>query len=105
MNYNHECDHLFQALHLDYVVAAANLYGQIFGVKGTTDRVSIRNVLQGVHVPPFTPKSSVKIHLTDKEMEEERESSDPGKLGDFFPKGLTSPLGFPSCFYCLCVCR
>lgn len=69
------------AMHMDYVVAAANLCGQIFRVKGTTDRASVRNVLQDVHVPPFTPKSSVKIQLTDKELEAERkrESGDPEK--------------------------
>lgn len=82
---------------MDYVVAAANLYAQIFAVKGPSDQASVRNVLQGVHVPPFTPKSSVKIQLTDKELEEERkrESGDPGKSGDFFfpkhPPTLTPP--------------
>lgn len=71
---------------MDYVVAAANLHAQIFGVEGTADLASVRNLLQGVHVPPFTPKSSVKIQLTDKELEEERsrESGGPGKSGDFF---------------------
>ncbi|KAM9361812.1 ubiquitin-like modifier-activating enzyme 1 [Symphorus nematophorus] len=61
------------ATHMEYVVAAANLYGQIYGVNGTRDFASIRNILETVSVPPFTPRSSVKIHLTDKEMEEEKE--------------------------------
>ncbi|KAM9758223.1 ubiquitin-like modifier-activating enzyme 1 [Menidia menidia] len=56
--------------HLEYVVAAANLYGQIYGIKGTRD--SVKEILKTVQVPPFTPKSSVKIHVTDKEMEEEK---------------------------------
>uniref|UniRef100_A0A4W5PET7 E1 ubiquitin-activating enzyme n=1 Tax=Hucho hucho TaxID=62062 RepID=A0A4W5PET7_9TELE len=60
--------------HMDYVVAAANLYGQIYGIVGTRDCSAIRSILERVHIPAFTPKSSVKIHLTDKEMEEERES-------------------------------
>ncbi|TKS71314.1 Ubiquitin-like modifier-activating enzyme 1 [Collichthys lucidus] len=47
-----------QAVHMDFVVAAANLYGQIFGVKGTRDRASVRDILEKVVVPPFTPKSS-----------------------------------------------
>ena len=58
---------------MDYVVAAANLYGQIYGISGTRDPVSIRELLKEVHVPSFTPNSSVKIHVTDKEMEEEKE--------------------------------
>ncbi|XP_072238105.1 ubiquitin-like modifier-activating enzyme 1 [Leuresthes tenuis] len=67
--------------HMDFVVAAANLYGQIYGIEGTRDSNSIREILVGVNVPSFTPKSSVKIHLTDKEMEEEKnkESDDAEK--------------------------
>lgn len=68
-------------------MAAANLYGQLFGVKGTKDLASLRNVLENIKVPPFNPKSSVKIHLTDKEMEEERqkEGDDAGEfLFNFF---------------------
>ncbi|XP_051270143.1 ubiquitin-like modifier-activating enzyme 1 [Dicentrarchus labrax] len=67
--------------HMEYVVAAANLYGQIYGIKGTRDCTSIREILEKVHVPPFTPKSSVKIHVTDKEMKEakERDSDDAEK--------------------------
>lgn len=70
---------------MDYVVAAANLYGQIHGVKGTRDYAYVRKILGNVHVPPFTPKSSVKIQLTDKELEEEKnkDSDDAGKSGDF----------------------
>ncbi|XP_053172393.1 ubiquitin-like modifier-activating enzyme 1 [Scomber japonicus] len=59
--------------HLDYVVAAANLYGQIYGIKDRRDCASIREIVERVQVPSFTPKSSVKIHATDKEMEEEKE--------------------------------
>lgn len=67
--------------HLEYVMAAANLYGQIYGIKGTRDCASIRKILEKVHVQSFTPKSSVKIHLTDKEMEEDKkkESDDTEK--------------------------
>lgn len=63
---------------MDYVAAAANLYAQIYGIRGTRDRNSIRRIVQNVAVPPFTVKSSVKIHLTDQEMEEERGCDDSG---------------------------
>uniref|UniRef100_A0A8C7VRZ1 E1 ubiquitin-activating enzyme n=1 Tax=Oncorhynchus mykiss TaxID=8022 RepID=A0A8C7VRZ1_ONCMY len=78
--------------HMDYVVAAANLYGQIYGIVGTRDSSAIRSILETVHIPAFTPKSTVKIHLTDKEMEEERESGhlDTGRL-DELQKKLSSP--------------
>ncbi|XP_040060409.2 ubiquitin-like modifier-activating enzyme 1 [Gasterosteus aculeatus] len=59
--------------HMDYVVAAANLYGQIFGISGTRDRASITKTLEKVRLPSFTPKSSVKIHLSDEEMEEDKQ--------------------------------
>ncbi|KAM3836192.1 ubiquitin-like modifier-activating enzyme 1 [Diretmus argenteus] len=66
--------------HMDYVVAAANLYGQVYRIPGTRDRPAIKEVLEKIHVPPFTPQSSVKIYVTDKEMEDEkeRESHDVG---------------------------
>ncbi|XP_041743474.1 ubiquitin-like modifier-activating enzyme 1 isoform X2 [Coregonus clupeaformis] len=76
--------------HMDYVVAAANLYGQIYGIVGTRDCSAIRSVLERVHIPAFTPKSTVKIHLTDKEMEEERESGNLGRLEEL-QKKLSSP--------------
>ncbi|KAM6928447.1 ubiquitin-like modifier-activating enzyme 1 [Xenentodon cancila] len=62
--------------HVEYVVAAANLYGCIYGIEGKRHCTSIRNILEDVHVPSFTPSSTVKIHLTDKEMEEERKKTD-----------------------------
>lgn len=64
---------------MDYVVAAANLYAQIFGIKGTRDRVSIRKMLADVAVPPFAVTSSVRIHLTDQEMEEAKEGDGSGE--------------------------
>ncbi|XP_074529752.1 ubiquitin-like modifier-activating enzyme 1 [Halichoeres trimaculatus] len=61
--------------HMDFVVAAANLYGQIYGINGTRDSATIREILKNVSVPSFTPKSSVKVHLTDEEMEEDKEKN------------------------------
>ncbi|XP_041946570.1 ubiquitin-like modifier-activating enzyme 1 [Alosa sapidissima] len=55
--------------HMDFVVAAANLYGQTYGIKGSRDRAAIRVTLGKVRVPEFAPKSSVKIHVSDEEME------------------------------------
>lgn len=72
---------MFQNTHMEYVVAAATLYGQIFGINGT--RESVRKILATADVPLFTPKSSVKIHLTDKEMQEDKEK-ESGDAGDFF---------------------
>ncbi|KAG7244681.1 hypothetical protein INR49_029700 [Caranx melampygus] len=54
-------------------MAAANLYGQIYNIKGTRDCASIKKILETVEVPAFTPSSSVKIHVTDEEMKADRE--------------------------------
>lgn len=58
---------------MDFIVAAANLYGQIYGITGSKNRADIQSVLQGVKVPEFTPKSSVKIAETDQQLKEENE--------------------------------
>ncbi|KAG7495128.1 ubiquitin-like modifier-activating enzyme 1 [Solea senegalensis] len=59
--------------HMEYVVAAANLYGHIYGIEGTRDGASIARILDKVQVPSFTPSSSVTIHANDTELEESRE--------------------------------
>lgn len=54
-------------------MAAANLYGQIYGITGSRNRADIQSILQEVKVPEFTPKSSVKIAVTDQQLKEENE--------------------------------
>ncbi|XP_073325275.1 ubiquitin-like modifier-activating enzyme 1 [Pagrus major] len=82
--------------HMEYVMAAANLYGQIYGINGTRDFPSIRKILESVHVPSFTPKSSVKIHVTDKEMEEDKakgsDDADKARLEELKGKLASSSL-------------
>lgn len=64
---------------MDYIVAAANLTAQLYGMEGTRDRASIKQISDEVTVTSFTPKSSVKIHLTDKEMNEDKDCDDAGE--------------------------
>lgn len=54
---------------MDYVIAAANLYAQTYGLQGSTDREAVAKLLQNVKVPVFTPKSGVKIHVSDQELQ------------------------------------
>uniref|UniRef100_A0A8C6UM96 E1 ubiquitin-activating enzyme n=1 Tax=Neogobius melanostomus TaxID=47308 RepID=A0A8C6UM96_9GOBI len=61
--------------HMDYIVAAANLYGQTYGISGSTDRAMIRGLLDRVPVPQFTPQS-LTIPVTDEEMEESESDED-----------------------------
>lgn len=55
---------------MDFIVASANLYGQIYGIKASTDRDGMVKILEGVHVPSFHPKSSVTIAVMDEELKE-----------------------------------
>lgn len=54
---------------MDYIMAAANLYAQTYGLPGNTDRAAVTKILQDVHVPTFTPRSGVKIHVSDQELQ------------------------------------
>lgn len=54
---------------MDYVVAAANLFAQTYGITGTRDREAIVELLCQVQVPEFTPKSGVRIHISDQELQ------------------------------------
>nr|XP_023026513.1 ubiquitin-like modifier-activating enzyme 1 [Leptinotarsa decemlineata] len=55
-------------LHLDYVLAAANLKAQVYGIPTNRDRAYIAEVVSKVEVPEFVPKSGVKIAVTDSQM-------------------------------------
>uniref|UniRef100_A0A673BCV8 E1 ubiquitin-activating enzyme n=1 Tax=Sphaeramia orbicularis TaxID=375764 RepID=A0A673BCV8_9TELE len=61
-------------LHMDYIVAAANLFAQTYGLQGSTDRAGVIKILQEVDVPVFTPRSGVKIHVSDQELQNSNSS-------------------------------
>uniref|UniRef100_A0A2K5RYN3 Ubiquitin-like modifier-activating enzyme 1 n=1 Tax=Cebus imitator TaxID=2715852 RepID=A0A2K5RYN3_CEBIM len=67
-------------LHLDYVMAAANLFAQTYGLAGSQDRAAVATLLQSVQVPEFTPKSGVKIHVSDQELQSANASVDDSRL-------------------------
>lgn len=59
---------------MDYVLAAANLFAQSYGLQGSIDRASVIKILQDVKVPTFTPRSGVKIHVSDQELQNSNSS-------------------------------
>lgn len=54
-------------LHLDYIVAAANLKAIVYGMCSNRNREEISKIVSTVRVPEFTPKSGVKIAETDSQ--------------------------------------
>uniref|UniRef100_A0A673LS56 E1 ubiquitin-activating enzyme n=1 Tax=Sinocyclocheilus rhinocerous TaxID=307959 RepID=A0A673LS56_9TELE len=56
-------------LHMDYIMAAANLLAQSYGLPGSTERSALTKLLQDIKVPEFIPKSGVKIHVSDQELQ------------------------------------
>ncbi|CAK7313911.1 Ubiquitin-like modifier-activating enzyme 1 [Vulpes lagopus] len=67
-------------LHLDYVMAAANLFAQTYGLMGSQDRAAVAVLLQSVHIPEFIPRSGVKIHISDQELQNASASVDDSRL-------------------------
>lgn len=67
-------------LHMDYILAAANLYALSYGLPSCNDRSALTKLLQDIKVPEFTPKSGVKIHVSDQELQSANASVDDSRL-------------------------
>uniref|UniRef100_A0A7N6A715 E1 ubiquitin-activating enzyme n=1 Tax=Anabas testudineus TaxID=64144 RepID=A0A7N6A715_ANATE len=67
-------------LHMDYIMAGANLFAQTYSLPGSNDRVGVAKILQEVKVPAFTPRSGVKIHVSDQELQNSNSSVDDSRL-------------------------
>ncbi|CAK1551375.1 unnamed protein product [Leptosia nina] len=67
-------------LHLDYVVAAANLRAQVYGLPPCVDRERIAKVATSVQVPEFKPRSGVKIAVTDAQLQQNNDDMDQDRV-------------------------
>ncbi|RDB23272.1 Ubiquitin-activating enzyme E1 1 [Hypsizygus marmoreus] len=54
-------------VHLQYIIAAANLHAFNYGLRGETDPAIFRKVVDTIIVPEFTPRSGVKIQVTEND--------------------------------------
>lgn len=75
---NKRCPHtlnfdVHNQLHLDFVVAAANLLAHMYYIPQSRDRKFIADEVLKVHVSEFKPKSGVTIHENDDQMRAENE--------------------------------
>jgi len=59
-------------LHIDFILAAANLRAFNYGLKGSSDRAFIKKVVDTVMVPEFVAKQGVKIQSDPKEEEKDK---------------------------------
>lgn len=55
-------------LHMDFIVAAANLQATVYGLKGCQDQRHFMQILEKFQVPEFKPKEGVKIAVSDSEI-------------------------------------
>ncbi|XP_057365163.1 ubiquitin-like modifier-activating enzyme 1 [Daphnia carinata] len=68
------------SVHMDYVVAAANLKAKIYNIPQTRDREAITKMVEMCVVPEFVPRSGVKIAVSDAEAA--AAANNPGLLDD-----------------------
>lgn len=66
-------------MHIDYIMACANLRAEMYGLKQVRDRQTIKDLVSKVVVPDFKPRSGVKIDVTDAEAQS-RQSEGCGEL-------------------------
>ncbi|KAF8489101.1 ubiquitin activating enzyme [Gautieria morchelliformis] len=73
--------------HLDFIIAAANLHAFNYGLRGEIDPALFKKVVDSVVVPPFTPRSGVKIQISDNDAPPENPSDteDPDALAKLLP--------------------
>ncbi|KAL3222981.1 hypothetical protein MRX96_027873 [Rhipicephalus microplus] len=76
-----------EELHMDYIVAAANLRAAVYGIRNCTDRQEIGRILERIKVPLFVPKSGVQISVTESDA-----PSRAAGLDGTFKRGLRDEL-------------
>ena len=61
-------------LHLDFVVAAANLRAAVYGIEGSRDAAAIQRAAGAVDIPAFVPKENVKIETDEKAAQQQQQN-------------------------------
>ncbi|KAJ3165635.1 hypothetical protein HK101_000191 [Irineochytrium annulatum] len=79
-------------LHLDFIIAGANLHAFNYGITGRRDKEYFKQILRSITVPEFSPKSGVKIQVQENEQPAPQQN-DAGEIEDMV-KSLPNPSTF-----------
>ncbi|OJA15293.1 hypothetical protein AZE42_00927 [Rhizopogon vesiculosus] len=71
--------------HLSFIIAAANLHAYNYGLRGETDPAVFKKVADSVIVPEFSPRSGVKIQISETDPVNQS-SSDHDDVSDLVKK-------------------
>ncbi|KAI8895600.1 hypothetical protein BC833DRAFT_600708 [Globomyces pollinis-pini] len=82
------------SLHMDFIIATANLHAFNFGLTGTRDVEVVKNVVKNVLVPDFVPKQGVKIAVVEAEAAQQGQTADETEL-DKMIQALPAPSTLP----------
>lgn len=83
------------SLHLDFILAAANLRAQIYGLKGERSIGALKKHLPNIIVPDFVPKK-VKINVEEKETDKNKQPELPDEDEEDKCKQILGELPSPS---------
>ena len=91
---NAKCEDAEMFNHLDFIVAAANLRAEMYGITGQTDKAYFESVVKDIIVPDFSPAEGVKISATDEE--EKAAAENAMDTGDSEAESVFASLPKPS---------
>ncbi|XP_076333609.1 ubiquitin-like activating enzyme 1 isoform X3 [Tachypleus tridentatus] len=69
-------------LHVDYILSSSNIRAYIYGLAPCLDREAIISMIEQVEVPEFTPRSGVKIAITDTEAQSNSGIADMDRISE-----------------------
>lgn len=85
-------------MHLNFIIATANIHAAAYGLAGNTDTQLFRNILTTVMVPEFIPKTEVKIHTNDAEAKAAAVADSNYDIHDAHLNEILNQLPAPSSF-------
>merc|ERR1719219_1706628 len=83
-----------EGLHMDYIVAAANLRAVMYGIDTCRDVDTIRALVEQVDVPVFSAQSGVRIATTDAEAHAQMDANADTEYLDQLRSSIPAPAEF-----------